>query len=851
MRQHLLFLLLACVISVSAAAQRAQRVTATFRQTSMSDALLEVERQSPHTRINFIYDELQDFTVTQQLTRCTVDEALHLIAGFYPIRIAQTGNSYYVECTQKTSRHYKGRLVDDRHQPVAYANIALLSPADSSFISGGVSNANGDFVLPCHARPVVARISCVGYKTLHRTFASPAVGTIQLQPHAIQLKGVVVRGDRPQYTMMPGGMEITVEHTLLSRMANTYDILSRLPRVTVSGHSITVFEKGTPLVYVNNKLIRDNDELLDLKPADIKSIQVITSPGARYDAEVESVIRIKTRTRRDNGLGIRAEAVGTCNRWLTAYESLNVRYQTPRFEIASTTSLITGNDGEDNHLTTSLTADGRRYHLSQHVDGHSTAGNLSEHLQTDYAINDSNSIGASYQFNSSLHNRKHGLSRQDITLNGQPLGHIVMSTHFKTDYDTHNANLYYVGRVGRTTLDFNATYYRAYNRRLDHNTEQSPELGDQTIDSESRQQSDMLAGKFIATVPLTLGRIAVGTEYTRTTSDGHFTSTQTHVPSSETSIREQNLAGFAEYELTHRQLSLALGLRYEHVSRDYYTFGRRQDDVSRRYSNLFPNLSLTYERRGWSYELSASQKTHRPSYRQLRDFMQYDNRFLYEGGNPALLPEHTYSLEATVMHGWFSLTAGYKYIRDAMIATNNRYQDQDFSFFTNYNFDNSQTLYATLFLGPRFGLYRPAWKVAYSRQYFDVQRYGATSFTPRPRISWTLDNRFVITPTLNASVTYAGRTSYTSGFRHVSPSHVVNLQIDKSFSRRTWVVYLKANDIFKTMRDRWTMYGVGTESGKDCYEYTRSVSLQLTYNFNARRSKYRGTGAGNEEKKRL
>ena len=47
------------------------------------------------------------------------------------------------------------------------------------------------------------------------------------------------------------------------------------------------------------------------------------------------------------------------------------------------------------------------------------------------------------------------------------------------------------------------------------------------------------------------------------------------------------------------------------------------------------------------------------------------------------------------------------------------------------------------------------------------------------------------------------------------------------------------------------MYGLGAGTTKDCYYYTRNISLQVTYNFNAKRSKYKGTGAGNEEKSRL
>ena len=76
-------------------------------------------------------------------------------------------------------------------------------------------------------------------------------------------------------------------------------------------------------------------------------------------------------------------------------------------------------------------------------------------------------------------------------------------------------------------------------------------------------------------------------------------------------------------------------------------------------------------------------------------------------------------------------------------------------------------------------------------------------------------------------------------------------QVYREFANRTWIIYLSANDIFKTSKERWTKYGLGSDTMKDCYTYTRSISLQVTYNFNAKRSKYKGTGAGNAEKSRL
>ena len=110
--------------------------------------------------------------------------------------------------------------------------------------------------------------------------------------------------------MSPGGVEVAVEHTLLSKMANTFDVLNLLPRVSVAGQKISVFGKGTPIVYINNKRVNDNNEIVNITPDNIKSISVITSPGAEYDAEVESVIRIRTKERRANGFSLRADAFG-------------------------------------------------------------------------------------------------------------------------------------------------------------------------------------------------------------------------------------------------------------------------------------------------------------------------------------------------------------------------------------------------------------------------------------------------------------------------------------------------------------------------------------------------------------
>ena len=267
----------------------AQRITRQYNNVSFSEALKDLNAHQHKYTINFVYDELEDFKVTKSIRNQNVPNAIMQLIGFYPIRMTQVENNIMVECTQKSTFRYKGRIVDERGNAAEYATIALLSPIDSTIVGHGVSNENGSFVIPCNSRKVLARITYIGYKTVNRIYNNTDMGIIKLQPKTMIVKGVVVKGDRPQYKMLSGGMEVAVEHTLLSKMANTFDVLNLLPRVSVDGQKISVFGKGTPIVYINNKRVNDNNEIVNITPDNIKSISVITSPGAEYDAEVESV----------------------------------------------------------------------------------------------------------------------------------------------------------------------------------------------------------------------------------------------------------------------------------------------------------------------------------------------------------------------------------------------------------------------------------------------------------------------------------------------------------------------------------------------------------------------------------
>ena len=123
---------------------RAQRITRDFKGVSMSKALKEIEASTNKYTINFIYNELEDFTVTKTIQKKSVPDAIQEVIGLYPIKMTIDGNSIFVECINKSERKLIGKLVDTNNQPVPFANVALLNLADSTFITGGVSDEGGN-----------------------------------------------------------------------------------------------------------------------------------------------------------------------------------------------------------------------------------------------------------------------------------------------------------------------------------------------------------------------------------------------------------------------------------------------------------------------------------------------------------------------------------------------------------------------------------------------------------------------------------------------------------------------------------------------------------------------------------
>ena len=189
-----------------------------------------------------------------------------------------------------------GKLTDENGGPLAYANVVLLSLPDSAFVTGTVSGEDGAFSLQADGRGRLLRVSSIGYATLYRECGEgTSVGTLRLAPDAQMLGEVVVKADLPRMRVKGDAVVTTVQGSVLEKAGTGNDLLDKIPGLSAEEGEVNVFGSGVAEVYINGRKMRDPSELDQLESDNIKSVEVVRNPGARYDASVAAVVRIFTK----------------------------------------------------------------------------------------------------------------------------------------------------------------------------------------------------------------------------------------------------------------------------------------------------------------------------------------------------------------------------------------------------------------------------------------------------------------------------------------------------------------------------------------------------------------------------
>ena len=847
MKRISFILLLCAIVSVASA----QRITHTFQDVALSDALKYIQEQTANYDITFIYDELEDFRVTTHLQNKPIPDAIVQLAGFYPVRVVKSGkHEIYVECTHKTDRHLTGTIIDENRQPVPYANIALLNPADSTLLSGGVSNESGYFAIPYEQDETLIRISYVGYRTIYRLCDKDNVGTIRMHPDSYKLNGVEVKGQRPLVRMKDDAFVTTVEGSYLAKMGTGNDVLGQIPGVLRNGENIEVIGRGTPLIYINGRQMRNPSELDQLSSDQIKDVDVIMTPGAKYDATVKAVIRIKTIRPVGEGFSFNSRTVAGVNHYVYGLEELNLNYRTGGLDIfgmaeyENRRSRQTNDSRQDTYLQS-------HYQQSSLMHYYNKNQMLAGKLGFNYMLNDKHSIGMTYTVTS----RPNSQTSDYFTtmfIDKQTDDQIKGRGKVDGDDIQHIISGYYAGQTGKWSLDANADVLFQKQNSDSQTFEDATQGDDRTVTTRNAVKNRLYAAKFVAGHPLWKGKLEIGAEGSYVHRTDVFGNVERIIDASDTKIEENSTAAFVQLMQRLNKLTLIAGLRYEYLDSRYYESGVKMGDESRTYSDLFPSLMLMYPLKNVRARLSYSRNINRPAFSQLSGNVKYINRYTYESGNPYLKPSYRDNLSLALNYKWLTGMIDYARVHDYIITSYSSYKgDPTIALLRKDNAPGYDNLSLMVSVAPAFGKYHPQLMVATQMQNLEVQYRGETKKMNSPMTIVRFNNAVNLPFDSWLNADFSWRSAGDTENIHLAQSWQFDISLYKAFWNDRLTVKLACTDLFASIRQKATIYSDIREIYLDKRLDTRNLELTVRYNFNPAKSKYRGQGAGNDTKGRF
>ena len=675
-----------------------------------------------------------------------------------------------------------------------------------------------------------------------------------------ELQEVVVKGNLPNTRLKGNAMITRIQGTPLSDAGTLGEMLVKVPGMTGTDEAPEVLGKGSPLIYINGRLMRDNSELKRLRSEEIRDVEVINNPGAQYDATVRAVVRIRTVRQQGDGLSLD----------LTLSDEHDLRYDfdRPQAKIGA------------NYRKNGVDVFGSVYYYHQDYRQYSTIeditttdkvfrqygpytmtwkhDNLTYTAGVNWQLSDNHSLGVRADLTHQMKGKNQVIYDEDVFENDALIDHLYShQTSKETKPLGWLTNTYYNGKLDKLDIDFNFDFMRNGTDTDRENVEQS-KVQDDFVVSKSGTRSRLYASKLVLSYPVWKGEMAAGTEMTFVNRNNTYWIDKAIIANSDAEITENNVAVFAEYSCDFKKYgSASVGLRYEHTLMDYDDAINKDEKMHRSMDEWFPTASYSVTLGKVQTALSYSIKTYRPSFFAMNDAVTYISRYMYQAGNSQLLNERVRDLTLNVSYKWITLTASYEHLTNP-ITQWNFLTETDAMLCKHINLDKPiNTLSAYLAVTPRVGIWSLNATAGFEKQdlYLDVEGPQGVYrvYYDKPQYTLNAYNTFTLKHGWRFDVNLMYRSSGCS-YNFYNDTYNLRLGLvaqksllkDNSLTLRAAVL-----DCFQRNRmNEFSDCGYNQIQQNNRFS-THKLMLSLIYRLNATRSKYKGTGAGKDAQARM
>ncbi len=778
-----------------------------------------------------------------------------------------------------------GKVVDGTDKPLVSANVILLDETGSVLIKSTLTDESGSFELnEITTGKYVLKVTMLGYKEYSKEEVTVkeeevSLGTLSLLAKSNKMKEVTIRSKKPLIEVYADKLVVNVENSIINAGSSAMEILSRSPDVNVDNNdNISIKGRQGVNVMIDGKQMAisgtDLANLLKGMPSsNISKIEVISNPGAKYDAAgTAGIINIITKKDKSSGFngsvnvsyaqGVYPKAGGGINlnygsKKIRSYVSYNYGYREFFNRLELNRRFLNNNDAvqfayvQDNFLKMDMTSHngsfGLDYILSEHtilgVAG--TAGTTGLPILANNQSEAQNGNGdVIYYFNN------YGQHRQDYY-------NYTANANLRHNFDEKGQSL-------SIDVDY-ARYWNEHNQNFETNylnPNGSNYQPDYFMRSELDGITQIRSAKVDYTLPLkNKARFEIGAKSSYVTSDneplfyekttGDFaldTNRSNHF------IYKENInAGYINLNKSWDKWSTQIGFRVENtnVIAEQLTLDSTYEWS---YTQLFPSLAIqrTLSEKH-SVGLTLSRRIQRPNYQQLNPFKFFIDNTTYKEGYPYLRPALTYAVEAKhIFKKRFSTTFSYSITTDNITEVIQPSETED-SVTVQTNKNLAQVHYYSISGAYPFEITKWWSNVSNINLYYahytgNVANTnlsnGSPAFTISSNNSFTLPKGWAA----ELGLWYQSRQIY--GFMDLKEMWMLNMGVQKQVFNNKGTIKLNVQDLFwQGLPSATSEYTAYVESF-DVHRDTRQLSLSFNYRFGDRKTpgvRRRRSGAEDEK----
>ncbi|MBT8260923.1 MAG: TonB-dependent receptor [Bacteroidia bacterium] len=718
-------------------------------------------------------------------------------------------------CVVWSQYNISGSILDSNKNPIAFANVIVIKSQDSTFVNGASSNDFGQFKIEeIPSGDFILKASYIGFQDYFLSFSVHSDVTLEdiiLVESVESLSEVEVVYNKPTIKREVDKLVFNVENTSLSE-GNMLEVLKSTPSVLVIDDALMV--KGdSPTVYINDRKVNlSSSELLELlegtSASNIKSVQVITNPSARYDAESGVVLNIlmsKNLSTGYNGNLFTNYTQGVFPKWNFGTSHYFKNSKVDVFVNYSYNKNKINRDSEEfifyqtEEWNTNLN---RNTRLETHNIG----------LNLDFKLNEKSTLAfaANTQFLPYFKYQTKGKA----TIAGNSDFDEIYSNNLSKD-NKHNLgfDLEYSYDISKNSnLTWNS-HYTNYDYDRDQNVKSIYFNSDAYYDNtafktNAHQETDILTSQIDFSTTLSeSSSLETGVKISKINTGSAINQydiiagiSQFNSFNSDNFVYNENIyAGYISYEYSSEEWNFTAGIRVEQTNLDNVSLN--QTENTQDYFELFPttNLSYQFSEKVNSY-VTYKRSIQRPNYSNLNPFKFYLNDYTIVTGNPELKPVfNNHFLLGTTINDKFTFEVYYRSYKNNIFELPLQNNNNNTVTYTPLNIDE------TVEIGIDFETYfnvTENWFLYFGTSTYNFNDKGTLFDTKVQRDKWAnysiLSNDFTFLKdkslVANLSFIYVGKN--VQGLQQVDSRLLSDLSVKKNILKGKGVLSIAVSDFF-------------------------------------------------------